>query len=180
MTDFPPFPAAPSPRTQGEAGREGKRVGGFADVSWRPRRGAPLSPGRSGLPGPRSGCCEAQDLPMVLTRTLQLGLGLCFLNGAEAVTRASSADPPAPPEWPAHRASHPDLVEGGSCVCSPGARSEQGWQRVPRREDAGCLESPIPSSGRGPRTHPDPISRRQRVAACEQQPLGCEELPVRF
>lgn len=77
--DIPPFPAAPSQRrAQGEAGREGRRVGGFTDVSWRPQRGAPRSPGRPGLPGPRSGCCQAQDLLVVLPRPLQLGSRALF------------------------------------------------------------------------------------------------------
>lgn len=155
--DIPPSPASPSlplPKEgSGEAGREGRRVGGFTDVSWRPQRGAPLSPGRPGLPGPRSGCCQAPDLLVVLARPLSWGLGLCFLNGAEAVTRASSADPPAPPEWPAPRASDPRLLVGGPAFAHL-VRAQSRAAKGPLA--GGCLESPTPSSWRGPRTHPDP------------------------
>lgn len=131
-----------------EAGRGGS--GGLLDVSWRPRRGAPLSRAPRGAgaaaPTPRTG-------RVVLSRALQLGPRALFPNGAGAGQRA-----------PEHRRRGRSGQMGGalwwagrvcwgSCVCSPGVGSGLWRPRPLAGGPLGAWEAWDPSSARGLPAH---------------------------
>lgn len=89
-----PLPQPPPPERLAGRQEEGRRVGGVLDISWRPQRGAPLSPGRSGLPeAPGRLLSNPGIAGVVLRRLPQLESRALFPDQGRS-GNGSCADPP--------------------------------------------------------------------------------------